>query len=214
VNICRCRVISVQDPAKDFLSLTIWGDAGRHQWENYNSLSRAQSVGRNSPARKTFRDILGSILHTKVAGLTLKPDLIGWLPMGVRGSYVVPGSIPFLYGMSNRLVGAIWSDQRPVYVSRGSCALCYSCHKFLVHGICWEFSGIADGPVLRSKSLGCIHCLAPTPVLNWKLETAQTNPVLRFGSLIFIHHHVVANNTIIIMMIMIIKNSIEIKNTT
>jgi len=43
--------------------------------------------------------------------------------------------------MSNRLIGVTGSDQRPVYVTEGSCAFCYSCHELLVPSICWEFSG-------------------------------------------------------------------------
>jgi len=42
--------------------------------------------------------------------------------------------------MSNCLVGSVWSDQRSIHMSGGSCALCYSCHDFLVP-IFWEFSG-------------------------------------------------------------------------
>jgi len=91
------------------------------------------------------------------------PALVGQLPVGVRGShgsFAEPVSTPFFWGMSNRLVGAIWSDQWPVRISGGSCALCYSCQEFLVSSICWEFSR------------GGWRNMSPTPFGIWNL--AQT----------------------------------------
>jgi len=82
-----------------------------------------------------------------------RPALVGQLPVGVL---CIPWFLcwtwqyPFSLEDSNCLVSAIWCDQRPIYVSGGSCVLCYSCHKFLVPSICWEF---CEGHLVLTGSL-------------------------------------------------------------